>query len=234
MQPSYIPWLGYFDLIDAVDSFILLDDVKVAKSSWNVRNRIRSAQGETMLSVPVSLPKTRLDSLFTETKLNNNIPWRKKHLKSIEQVYRKTDYFDEFFPKLEKQINASHQYLIDLNEGLIFEICNFLNIDTPIYRSSALSGITGVRDDRLTSICISIGADEYYSPKGSAAYLDIDHHGGALTDAGIRVVYQDFSTLEYNQKFAPFIPYLSIIDAIFNCGAAEVIELIRKGRNSAF
>ena len=128
MQPSYIPWLGYFDLIDAVDSFILLDDVKVAKSSWNVRNRIRSAQGETMLSVPVSLPKTRLDSLFTETKLNNNIPWRKKHLKSIEQVYRKTDYFDEFFPKLEKQINASHQYLIDLNEGLIFEICNFLNI----------------------------------------------------------------------------------------------------------
>lgn len=234
MQPTYLPWLGYFDLIDTVDIFVLLDNVKLEKSSWHVRNRIRSSAGETVLTVPVSLTKSRLDTMINETAVNMVLPWAKKHLKSIEQNYCKTVFFDDFFPKIEKTLSLPIHHLSELNAALISTICNYIEITTPITLTSEMAGITGTKSHRLVSICQHLMCDDYYSPKGSAAYLDEEKHGGALTDAGINVTYQDFIPVEYAQQFNPFIPYLSAIDTIFNVGPDQTRELIKLGNKTSF
>ena len=229
MQPTYLPWLGYFDLIKQVDAFVLLDNVKLEKSSWHVRNRIRSSQGETMLTIPVSLEKSRLETCINETIINYSKPWTKKHLRTLEQSYGKSLYFEDFYPCIKNALTKDTLILSELTSSIIREIARFLGIHTPIYLSSELSDISGVKDERLVSICKKFNAKTYYSPRGSSSYLDKVNYGGALTKAGIQVVYQDFKPIEYNQQYTPFIPYLSAIDAAFNCQKKEVLDLIDRG-----
>tara|TARA_B100001093_G_scaffold518492_1_gene603544 strand:+ start:86 stop:814 length:729 start_codon:yes stop_codon:yes gene_type:complete len=229
MQPTYLPWLGYFDLINQVDIFVLLDNVKLEKSSWHVRNRIRSSQGETVLTIPVILQKSRLESKINDTRINDSKPWRAKHLRTLEQSYSKSFYFNDFYPCLYEALSKETHILSDYTSNIIRQMALYLGIKTPIYLSSELNNITGVRDQRLTSICNHFDADTYYSPKGSAIYLDKENYGGALTNAGIKVIYQDFVPVEYTQSYEPFIPYLSAVDAAFNCYPNEVLNLINQG-----
>lgn len=234
MQPTYFPWLGFFDLIDAVDVFILLDNVKLEKSSWQTRNRLRSSSGETLLTVPVSTPKGSLDTLINETTINYSKPWIKKHLRSIEQNYSKSAFFPEIFPDIERILNEEYVYLSELNAALITWMSGYIGIKTKIQPASTLANIEGVKEERLLSICQHLEVSEYYSPKGSAVYLDKEKHGGLLTDHHIHVTYQDFAALEYRQRFSPFIGYLSAIDAMFNLGAEKTNQLIKQSRNSVF
>ena len=229
MQPTYLPWLGYFDLIKQVDTFVLLDNVKLEKSSWHVRNRIRSSQGEVMLTIPVSLGKGRLETRINETQINYSKPWTTKHLKTIAQSYGKSPFFDDLYPCLNNALSKETPILSKLTSNLIREIAKYLGIRTPIYLSSELSNITGSGDERLVSICNKFNSKTYYSPVGSSAYLDKENYGGALTRAGIDVVYQDFKPIQYKQQYTPFIPYLSAVDAAFNCKKKEVLDLIDHG-----
>lgn len=229
MQPTYIPWLGYFDLMKQVDVFVILDNVKLEKSSWHVRNRIRSSQGETMLTIPVSLKNGRLDTFINQTEINYKKPWSKKHLRSIEQCYSKSDYFNQFEPYLKKIISKKENFLSVFTSNIIREMAKYFGIDTPIYFASDLDNISGQKADRLVSICKNFNTEIYYSPKGSSAYLDKENYGGALSKAGIKVVYQNFMSVEYKQRYSPFIPFLSAIDAAFNCSPDEVLKLIDEG-----
>jgi len=232
MQPTYLPWLGYFELIDSTDVFVLLDNVKLEKSSWHVRNNIRSANGKTTLTVPVSLTNGRLHTLINEAQINTNLQWKQKHLRSIEQNYCKTKYFDAFFPMLEDQINRAHQNLASLNAAVIRMIAAYLGISTSIILASSIEDVYGAKDLRLLSICKKLRADLYYSPRGSSIYLDRESVGGVITNAGIHVVYQDFVPTRYPQQFKPFLSHMSVVDAIFNCGAAGTYNLIQQGRRT--
>lgn len=231
MQPTYLPWLGYFELIDAVDVFVLLDNVKLEKSSWHVRNKIRSANGETVLTVPVTVSGSHTDMMINTTPINRNRPWQKKHLKSIEQNYSKSSQFDSLFPELETIISNPPKYLSELNTKIIKLICSKMFLNTRIIMSSDLDGVSGIKDQRLLSICQNLGANLYYSPKGAAAYLNQTKHGGCLSNAGIDVIFQDFTVIEYPQQFTPFMPNMSVIDAIFNCGFEKTRELMLSGRS---
>ena len=229
MQPTYLPWLGYFELLNKSDIFILLDNVKLQKSSWHVRNRIKSANGELILTVPVTLVKGRLQSSIIEAKINREKPWLQKHLKSIRQCYGKTSHFDEFYPILENLISATEISLANYTSNIIRGLVSYLGISTPIIEASKIENITGYKDERLLSICRNFDATSYYSPKGSSNYLDKENYGGALEKAGVRVIYQNFSSIEYPQRYGAFIPNLSIIDALFNCGPKGTMDLIVKG-----
>ncbi len=231
MQPTYLPWLGYFELLYKADIFILLDNVKLEKSSWHVRNRIKSANGELMLTVPVTLVKGRLQSSIIDAKIDRKKPWMQKHLKSIRQCYSKTPNFDEFYPILENLVICTEMSLGNYTSNIIRGLVSYLGISTPILKASEIKNITGYKDERLLSICRTIDATSYYSPKGSSEYLDRENYGGALENAGIRVTYQNFSSIIYPQRFGTFIPNLSIIDAIFNCGSKGTLDLIIKGGN---
>ena len=187
-----------------------------------------------LLTVPISTPKGSLHTLINETTIDYKKPWIKKHLRTIEQNYSKSIFFPYFYPDLERILNEKYVYLSDLNAELISTMCSYIGIKTKILKASALPNLKGVKQERLLSICQHLKVNEYYSPKGSAVYLDEGKHGGILSDHNIKVIYQDFVTREYKQRFSPFIAYLSAIDVIFNLGAEKTKQLIKHGRNSIF
>ncbi|GLX83130.1 WbqC family protein [Thalassotalea eurytherma] len=227
MQPTYLPWSGFFDLIDSVDVFVFLDNVKLEKSSWHVRNQIKSAQGAMMLTVPVSTPNGRLETMINETLLSTK-PWQKKHLKSLITNYSKAPFFNEVYPVVETILQQPFDNLAQLNITLIKTLCKQLSITTPLVTASEMASITGVKDERLVSICQQLGANHYLSPVGAADYIEKNTKGGALTKANIKLSYQRYQAPIYPQLYGEFVSHLSIFDALFNCGFINTLKLIRE------
>ena len=230
MQPTYLPWIGYFDLIDSVDVFVFLDDVKLEKCSWQVRNRIKNSTGELLLTVPVKKTKNSLDLKINETEINNITNWQKNHLDSIYFSYKRAPYFSEVYPFLESLINSEKVYLKNLNINIIKNIAQRLGIKTKFVVASEMQGVEGKKDTRLVAICNSLGCREYFSPKGSAVYIEAHCPGGMFSEAGIGLKYQNYEHPVYAQLFGEFLPFMSIVDLLFNHGFEKLLEIIRQGR----
>lgn len=212
MQPSYLPWSGYFNLIMNSDVFVFLDDAQYSKNSFFSRNRYPSSSkdGFSWLTVPVR----RLNStqLFNEIYVLDEEKWRKKHLLTFKHVYGKAPMYDKFYPFLEAVIsNAEIKVLSDLNIGLIKSISSYLGINTEMVLSSQL-GITGSRSEKLEKICKTLGCDTYLSPGGAQDYIEEDN---ILPESGIKIIYQKYNCTEYDQGSNQFVPYMSIIDILF-------------------
>tara|TARA_A100001015_G_scaffold200746_1_gene224137 strand:+ start:3118 stop:3849 length:732 start_codon:yes stop_codon:yes gene_type:complete len=229
MQPTYIPWVGYFDMIDKVDLFVFYDDVQLTKRSWQTRNRLRNVSNEFWLTLPIKKTSSRDNLLIKDAVLNNNEKWKKKHLVTISNCYSKSEYFDELYSLIEPIYNQS-EMLSQLNIGLIKMICERLNIHTKLIKSSSLYGIEGVKDHRLVSICKNIQINHYLSPQGSAKYINRQNIGGDFLNQNIKLFYHDFEHPLYKQVDNNFIPYLGIFDLIFNSGFDEALKKIRFGR----
>ncbi len=230
MQPTYNPWIGYFDLMDKVDVFVYLDNVQLVKRSWHVRNRIKTPQGELFLTIPIKKQKSRKDSLIKDALLNDEENWRYKHLKSIEINYKKAKYFDIVFPFLEGIIDNNIKYLGDFNINMIEKIKYAIGINTQTLRSSDIPFIKGKRDSLLAKICKYLNANIYISPQGSSIYIERDNPGGEIVKHGIELFYHNYEHPVYNQLYGKFIPYMGIIDLLFNEGFQNALEIIRKGR----
>lgn len=230
MQPTYIPWLGYFDLIDRVDKFVFLDDVKLEKCSWQVRNRVKTPQGELYLTIPIRKTKSRDRLLINEAVINDKEPWRKKHLKSIFYAYRKSEFFNEVYPFTEKLINNKTIKLYDLNINIITAISNRIGIDKKFILSSNLKNLSGKKELRIVSICKEINCDKYLSPQGSAVYIEKNLPGGEFPKSNIGLFYHNYKHPVYKQLYTEFLPYMSILDLLFNCGFNKSLKVIRNGR----
>ncbi len=150
MQPTYLPWVGYFELIHKAEYFVFFDDVQFVKKSWHHRNKIATPCGELMLTVPV-LSKGKRFQLLNQVQINNNEKWRKKHLKSIAINYSKSKYFDKYYNELETFYSKQYEFLVDLNIDIISFLCNCLGIETKFYRSSILD-IDGEREKKIINI----------------------------------------------------------------------------------
>ena len=230
-QPTYLPWIGYFDLIDQVDAFVLLDNVQFEKQSWQQRNRIKTPTGLQWLTVPV-LYRGRFGQLINEVEIRDIEFWR-NHLRAIELNYRRAPFFDDYFEQLSVQIAASTSSsprIADLHLRLIEWFMDVLGIQTRLLLSSQLKQ-HGRRTELLANICASLRAKEYVSPLGSADYLmqEMD----VLLGRGINAVFQHYEHPQYRQLFPPFCPYASILDLIFNKGE-QALEILRSGRQSSF
>ncbi|ABE54579.1 conserved hypothetical protein [Shewanella denitrificans OS217] len=232
MQPTYLPWMGYFDLIDIADKFVFLDNVQLERSGWQVRNRIRSSQGELMLRVAIATPKRFDETLIHQTQFVTGHPWRKKHLKSIQMNYQKAPYFAQVYPLLESLYQKDETSLSQFNISVINALCTFMGINTPRMLASELVDIEGIKDARLTSICKHLDADQYLSPLGAMAYIEQESSGGDLGENGIDVFYHQFVHPQYTQVYDGFISHLSIIDALFNLGPQNTVTLIRQFRQA--
>ena len=223
MQPTYLPWCGYFGLLDYVDQFVFLDNVQYSHQSWQQRNRIKGPSGEILLTVPVvgSSKRGNIESVL----INSNSNPLSKHLKSLHHSYSNSKYFSEVISHLGPILNSTTDFLSDLNIALITEIAKMLGLSTPMLKASDL-GSAGVRENLLTSICREIGATEYVSPPGSKDYL-----GGSkvFEDSGVKLMYFDFSHPIYKQKFGSFISHLSVVDMLFNVGPKQAACLIKDG-----
>lgn len=222
-QPGYLPWAGFFDLIDQVDQFVLLDDAQFVKQSWHQRNRIKSSTGLQWLTVPVVF-RGRLGQPLCEVEIREPLFWQ-KHLRSVEVNYGRARYFEDYFPRLKEILVRPREKLIDLNLALVQWLAGELSIKTPIVRSSALH-LEGHRSGHLVAACQRLGASDYLSPR-SATYLLDDL--GMFAEEGIAVYFQNYSCPEYEQRFPPFLAYASVVDLLFNEGP-ESGNIMRSGR----
>src|SRR5689334_15158626 len=213
LQPSYLPWLGYFDQMYKSDVFVVYDDVQYDKNSWRNRNRIKTPQGWQWLTVPVLL-KGRNFPLIKEVEINNDLPWASKHLKSIVQNYRPAPFYDQVIGGLESILTDEWKVLIDLNMECISLLKRLLELETKICFVSELSIPKAGKTERLVEICRHLGADSFLEGDAGKSYID----ESLFTNAGITLEYHHYQHPTYEQLHGDFIPYLSVIDVLFNHG----------------
>ncbi|MBN1575392.1 MAG: WbqC family protein [Chitinispirillaceae bacterium] len=220
-QPQYMPWSGYFHKMASADRFVLLDNVQFKKNEWQHRNRIRGPNGAQWISVPTTY---KFPQLINEVGIADEGQWRIKHLRSIEACYRKSPFFNDFFPKFEAFFARSFTMLSPCNIDSIRLLAECLGITTPIEIASSFS-VEGSSTERLINICRRFGADTYLAGAGGRDYMNMN----LFDAAGISVIFQEFDPPRYPQLWCreegDFIPALSAIDLIFNCegGANAVI-----------
>ena len=182
MQPTFLPWLGYFSLIQNTDTFVFLDNVQFEARSWQQRNRIVVNNNVSWLTIPVSLPfgrSTRLDQALINTEHFSGL----KICKTITQSYGKKKGFDFIVNDIFKIILDPPRNISSLNIKLINEICRALRIKTQLILSSEIN-VTGKKEDLLLDICRNLNATTYVSTPGSAVYLD-GYKG--FSDSGINL-----------------------------------------------
>lgn len=214
MQPTYLPWSGYFNLIKNVDYFVFLDDVQFNKRSWQQRNRILQNGKELMLSVPV-FTKNKSKQKIYEVAVNNDTNWRKQHLKSIEFSYQKSPYFHEIMPVFMEIYSHETNNLADFNINLIKAISKLLKLETKFIFSRELYSDTH-KSQHLLDICNSLKCNTYISPLGSKDYIDSE---ALFEENPIAIRYQKYTPKIYNQiNSEEFHSHLSIIDVLFNIG----------------
>lgn len=228
-QPNYIPWLGFFHKIYHCDVFILLDNVKYSKNTVINRNKIKTPNGWMYLTVPV-LTKNRSEELISETFIDNHQKWKEKHLKTILLNYGKSEYFSLYNELFSDIYKTKWIKLVELNQYIICEVIKELGINTKIINATDLH-VEGRGNELLINICKAVGADTYLSGKGAAGFIDKKKYDGYIkadefTKEGIQLTFQEFEHPTYNQLYGDFIPNMSVIDLLFNCGPRSLENLL--------
>lgn len=228
-QPNFLPWLGYFDKIRRADKFIALDCVQFstgAASSWTNRVKLLVAGAPRWVTVPIdhAYHGTRT---ISETNIDNHLEWRPKLLKTIELNYGRAPYFDAVFPWLADLISTSAVKIAEYNMQAIRAITTALHLDpTKLVMGSSL-----VVDGRATSMLISmvraVDGDAYLAGGGAGDYQE----DALFSGAGVELRYQNFHHPVYRQfNSAEFVPGLSVVDALMNCGFDGTADLLLQGQ----
>ena len=212
-QSNYIPWKGYFDLINSADEFVIYDDVQYTRRDWRNRNKIKTCNGSLWLSIPVDV-KGKYFQDIKDTRISD-LGWNISHWKTIRHAYGKAPYFQAYKDRLEElYLTATHDRLSDVNRHFIDGICGLLNIQTPL-RWSMEYTLPDDPNERLVRLCKDTGATHYLSGPAAKTYLD----ERMFAEAGIAVEWMDYSGYpEYRQIHPPFEHQVSIIDLIMNLG----------------
>lgn len=214
LQSNYIPWKGYFDLINSVDEFVLYDDVQYTRRDWRNRNKIKTRNGTKWLTIPVVV-KGKFHQSIRETEIQDK-SWAKEHLKAIEHEYAKAPHFREYkewllavFSKVE-----GFEFLSEVNELFITEICQLLGIKTRIRQSNEFE-LAEERSQRLLSICSDLEAQTYVSGPAAKSYLNEE----IFVNKNINVEWYDYKDYQkYNQFHPPFEHGVTVLDLIFHLG----------------
>lgn len=212
-QPQYWPWLPYFLKIDESDLFIVLDTVDFQKNGLQNRNQIKTAQGAHWLTVPV---RQQLGQKIIDVAIDGRTDWRRKHWHTILQSYGKSSGFARCREELEAFYVRDWASLSELNMECISLMMRWLDIRTPLLRSSQMRA-TGAASELILNLCLEAGASAYLSGTGGKNYLEPN----GFERAGVAITYRPAPTLyEYPQAFpkAGFINHLSALDILFNCG----------------
>lgn len=219
LQPGYIPWLGFFEQLLRSDIFVYYDDVQFDKHGWRNRNRIKSPQGPQWLTVPV-LHSKRHGQRNLDVEIDHHLPWARKHRETIRQNYAKSPHIHTYLPQLDEIFQHTWTKLLDLDVMMVELICQWLGIKRQVEYSSRLN-IGGERNTRLLNICRHFSADCYRSGNSAKEYLDTN----LFEEYNIKVEWQDFVHPEYPQQHGQFLPYLSILDLLFNVGQGSLAYL---------
>jgi hypothetical protein len=220
MQPTYLPYLGYFQLMAASDVFVFLDDVQFARRSWQSRNRILTANGELMLTVPVK--KHDRDTAISDIEIDDSQGWRDKHLAAMRHAYGKRPGFAEGFAFVSEQL-ALHRdgKLADLTCGMAVAAAQRMGLSPRFVRASQLGAGRAV--GASAGDLPGGWRDAYVSPMGSAEYMEED---GVFAAADFPARFQSFSSVSYVQGSGEFVPFMGFVDALMNVGWAGMKDLV--------
>jgi hypothetical protein len=226
IQPGYLPWLGFFDQLRRADVFVYYDDVQYDKHGWRNRNRIKTQHGLIWLTVPVrhgGLGGPRL----IDIEIDQRTPWARKHVESVRQAYARARFTPRYLPALGELLHRRWDRLVDLDIACVDFMAEAFGLRRRIVRSSAL-GIEGTRSGRLVNICRHLGASTYLSGDAAQDYLDVP----LFERHGIAVEWQRFAHPTYPQLHGPFVPYVSALDLLLNCGD-EALAILHSRAGSA-
>lgn len=212
-QPEHLPWLGFFDKMRRCDVLVLLDTVQFARRDFQNRNRIKGPGGAIWLTVPVT-SKGKVDQSIEDVEICNDQNWRKKCWNAIHHNYAKAPYFSIHRAFFEELYAREWTRLVELNVAVIRYLAEQLGIGTRIVASSELDVRVRGGTDVALGVCRAVGADVYLSGPFGKNYLD----EGRLAESSIDVEYHDFEHPRYPQLFGGFLPQMSAIDLLFNCG----------------
>ena len=213
VQSNYIPWKGYFDMIAAVDEFIIFDDMQYTKRDWRNRNQIKTSQGVQWLTVPVKAKGTYHQKI-KDTEIDS-VDWGSTHWNSLVQNYQRTPHFKEIANWLEPlYCGESYTNVSQLNRRFIEAICNYLSITTKITNSWDYELVDG-KTERLVDLCKKAGGTEYISGPAAKDYVDEE----VFSKMDIKLTWFDYSNYpEYPQLWGEFTHGVTILDLLFNCG----------------
>jgi hypothetical protein len=223
-QPDFLPHLGFFHRLIQSDVFVILDSaqyVNGTSKSWMNRDKIKTKQGEKWLTV--SVKKTARDTPINQIELSKNPEWKKANLNLIHHNYKHSPHFAEIYLYLEKLYEYGGNLLYEFNINSIRMLMQLFNIKIKEVLASSLNA-SGKKNDLLVDILQRVGATEYLSGVGAKAYFESKPY----EDAGIDIVWQNFIHPVYPQLHGPFIPYLSSIDLLFNCGIEDSRKILRE------
>jgi hypothetical protein len=227
MQPTFLPWQGFFELIARSDRFIFLDDFQFSVQSYHQRNRLFVNKGQVdWYSVPVR-KSVSFKCPLNETRINESVSWRSKTWKRIQQNYSKAKCFHNVAPEIERWLFTQAESLAEQNMMLIRTVCDIVGIKTAFRMSHELPS-KQERSNRVVELLRWCEADTYYCARGSFGYMADDD---VFPVESITVLFQAFEPKPYRQVGSPneFVPYLSVLDALMNAGPEETRSLILGG-----
>jgi hypothetical protein len=220
LQPGYLPWLGYFDQVRQADVFIHYDTVQYDKHGWRNRNRIKAEDGSALwLTVPVRAPQ---GTPINEVEIVPETGWARKHVAALRQNYRKAPYLDRYLPELQSLLGQPWSRIAELDIAVAELMSGWLGLGPRFIRASRFE-LAGSPSGRLVDLCLHHGATRYLSGSSAKQYLDVD----LFSSRGIEVCWHDYQHPAYPQQHGRFVPYLSAIDMLMNCGE-ESRALLRR------
>lgn len=213
VQSNYIPWKGYFDIINMVDEFVLYDDCQYTRRDWRNRNKIKTENGLQWLTIPVNV-KGKFHQEIRDVKIADS-DWARKHWGTLCQHYKNAEHFKEFKDIFEcLYLSMDRIYLSEINYIFISEICKTLGIDTTIRWSYSITSF-GSKTERLAEICRKTGATEYVSGPIAKKYIDEPQ----FEEIGCKITWMDYSNYpQYHQLYDGFTHEVSVLDLLFNEG----------------
>ena len=229
-QPHFLPWLGYLDRMMQADLFIILDHVQFERRNYQNRTQIRVEDEARWFTVPV-VQLSQKERIIDKRVDNPPEPtarwWGPNSFQTLRFGYRKAPYFERYAPAIKTILETRWDRLADLNKATLDFMREAFDIDTPIARSSELN-VEGQRSGLLLNLCKAVGADTFLGGMGgSRTYLELE----AFEKAGVKVEWQQFEHPRYVQcGSTTFIPGLTALDALFNCGPDAPALLPRKGK----
>tara|TARA_B100001093_G_scaffold498000_1_gene545589 strand:- start:5388 stop:6104 length:717 start_codon:yes stop_codon:yes gene_type:complete len=225
MQPTFLPWLGYFGLMRSVKYFVFLDDVQFTKQSWQSRNKIKNLNGDELwLSLPIK--KHDLNTNICDIEVQYESRDLQKIIKSYHYSYSKTNNYHEVQKILLE--NFRKKNLADINISIIEALRDRLGINIETIRSSELNIKADTKEDRLIKIIKNFNSESYLSPPGSKEYLESDNSLKAFSENDIEINYFKFNHPQYEQLGKKFISNLSAVDCISNIGFSRTAKLIEE------
>lgn len=209
-QPDYIPWLGFYYKVAHSDVFVYLDDAQFSNTAAHNFNYIKTPQGKHKLKIPV---RYKFGYAINLVQTKDELGWKKKHLKTIEMSYHKAPFFEKIFETYVNVMEKDYVNLAALNIAINNFIFKGFKITTPIMQSSDMN-IHSTREVRILDICEKVGATKYLSGTGASVYQKSED----FSQRGFELLYSMYKPINYPQLGNEFIPCMSVLDYIFNCG----------------